>query len=249
MTTSGSVENYYGVLGVANTASAEEIKVAYRAAAKANHPDLGGDPALMLRINEAYAVLKDTSLRADYDRHLAGRTTSDERPEETVTSFDHEPQTEDQRAAFFARIEQVRFAVQNEYEFLRSATLRSLAVHTISLVMGIVAAALLWFTSAQTLSPAYISSITVSAIFICGGLFSLYVLLTETAALLVRPYQYIYDCALLDEHLSYDDKELIGAILADMIDTRRQARKEALRTVLPNAITALKNIFRSPKRT
>lgn len=42
----GPVNNteFYEVLGVAKTASADEIKKAYRKAALRNHPDKGGDP-------------------------------------------------------------------------------------------------------------------------------------------------------------------------------------------------------------
>ncbi len=247
MSAASSPQTYYAVLGVSSTASAEEIKTAYRAAAKANHPDLGGDPALMLRINEAYAILKDAYLRADYDHHLADAMNDNEKADETTASFDDGPHTEQQRAAFFARVEQVRFAVQGEYDFLRSATLRSMAVHAASLVAGVIATALLWYGSGRAVSTLQIGIITFCTIFMIGGIFSLYVVLTQTAPLLVRPYQYIYDCAVLDEHISYQDKELIGAILADMIDTRRQARREALRTILPNAFAALKNIL-SPQK-
>ena len=248
MTDTTSSHNYYDVLGVPSTASTEEIKTAYRAAAKANHPDLGGDPALMLRINEAYAILKDDMLRADYDRHLMDAASTEDTTDAYTPSFDSEPHTAEQRAAFFARVEQVRFAVQSEYEFLRSATLRSLAVHVVSFIIGTVAAGLLWRSGATVVTTQQISTVTILAVFILLGLFSLYVLLTQTTLLLVRPYQYIYDCAIIDEHLRYEDKELIGAILADMIDTRRQARREAFRTIIPKAITVLQNMITQTRR-
>lgn len=248
MTDTTSSHNYYDVLGVPSTASAEEIKTAYRAAAKANHPDLGGDPAVMLHINEAYAVLKDASLRADYDRHLGGGAADSEESDQTTTMYTDAPRSEAQRAAFFERIAQVRFAVQSEYEFLRSATLRSLAVHVVSFIIGTVATGLLWHNGATVVTTQQISTVTILAVFILLGLFSLYVLLTQTTLLLVRPYQYIYDCAIIDEHLRYEDKELIGAILADMIDTRRQARREAFRTIIPKAITVLQNMIAQTHR-
>ncbi len=61
--------DYYDVLGVSKTASADEIKKAYRKKAHQYHPDKGGgDDAKFKEINEAYQVLGDTEKRSRYDQ-------------------------------------------------------------------------------------------------------------------------------------------------------------------------------------
>jgi molecular chaperone DnaJ len=67
-----SKRDYYEVLGVERTASAEVIKSAYRKAAMEHHPDRNhGDTQAEVRFkecSEAYEVLKDDQKRAAYDR-------------------------------------------------------------------------------------------------------------------------------------------------------------------------------------
>lgn len=60
--------DYYEVLGVSKTASADEIKKAFRRLAVEHHPDRGGDEAKFKELNEAYEVLKDTDKRKRYDQ-------------------------------------------------------------------------------------------------------------------------------------------------------------------------------------
>ncbi len=64
-------KDYYKVLGVAKTASADEIKKAYRKLAMKYHPDKNKGnkeaEAKFKEISEAYEVLKDTQKRQKYD--------------------------------------------------------------------------------------------------------------------------------------------------------------------------------------
>ncbi|KAJ6832379.1 chaperone protein dnaJ 11, chloroplastic-like [Iris pallida] len=65
----------YEVLRVEETASAGEIKAAYRALAKRFHPDVDpdGNGSEFLEIRTAYSTLSDAEERERYDRSLIGR--------------------------------------------------------------------------------------------------------------------------------------------------------------------------------
>ncbi len=61
-------KDYYQILGVDKSASADEIKRAFRKLAHEHHPDKGGDEAKFKEINEAYQGLSDPEKRARYDQ-------------------------------------------------------------------------------------------------------------------------------------------------------------------------------------
>lgn len=70
-----SAKDYYDILGVPRTASADEIKKAFRKQARKHHPDAGGSEERFKELNEAYEVLSDPEKRKQYDqygRYFAG---------------------------------------------------------------------------------------------------------------------------------------------------------------------------------
>lgn len=60
--------DYYATLGVARTATQDEIKRAFRKLASQHHPDKGGDTQKFQEIQAAYDTLGDPEKRAAYDR-------------------------------------------------------------------------------------------------------------------------------------------------------------------------------------
>ena len=85
---------HYDVLGVDVTATPEEVRAAYRLAARDHHPDAGGDAGRMQEVNAAWHVLGDPVRRAAYDRELGRppprRTNGGGEPEEPDGLFDVE---------------------------------------------------------------------------------------------------------------------------------------------------------------
>jgi curved DNA-binding protein len=77
-------KDYYATLGVARDATADDVKKAFRKAARKYHPDVSKEPdaeARMKEVNEAYAVLSDPEKRAAYDQLGQGyRPGQDFRP-------------------------------------------------------------------------------------------------------------------------------------------------------------------------
>ncbi|MBR2525451.1 DnaJ domain-containing protein [bacterium] len=66
---SDNQKNYYEILGVDSTATAEELKSAYRKLARKYHPDVAGNESVekFKEITEAYETLSDETKRKRYD--------------------------------------------------------------------------------------------------------------------------------------------------------------------------------------
>lgn len=68
------IPTYYDILGVDRSASADDIKSAYRAAARKYHPDRlqdgSGDSHLFNLVQKAYETLSNPESRAEYDEAL-----------------------------------------------------------------------------------------------------------------------------------------------------------------------------------
>src|SRR5947208_16973941 len=80
-----SKRDYYEILGVGKTSSAEEIKKAYRKVAMQFHPDRNpGDKTADEKFKEAaeaYEMLSEQDKRAQYDRYSHEDVSSNERGE------------------------------------------------------------------------------------------------------------------------------------------------------------------------
>jgi curved DNA-binding protein len=61
------MSDHYATLGVARTATQDEIKRAFRKLASQHHPDKGGDTSKFQQIQAAYDTLGDATKRAAYD--------------------------------------------------------------------------------------------------------------------------------------------------------------------------------------
>ncbi len=96
--------DWYSVLGVARTATADEIKVAYRNAARRFHPDANtnaGASEEFKQVAEAYAVLGDPTRRTNYDATLTrARTTGPLLEPHFIFSREVLPQIEDPQVLY-----------------------------------------------------------------------------------------------------------------------------------------------------
>lgn len=68
------MKDYYAMLSISEHSTPDQIKIAWREAAKKLHPDRGGDPAVFSELSEAYDVLSNPNKKMAYD--LAFRAIS-----------------------------------------------------------------------------------------------------------------------------------------------------------------------------
>lgn len=90
--------NHYQTLGVSRNASLAEIKSAYRAHARASHPDHNAHPDAARRfvvVKRAYEVLSNPARRRQYDLILDG--VSVRRPNGTTAQSRREPPKDDRK--------------------------------------------------------------------------------------------------------------------------------------------------------
>ncbi|CAN5743177.1 hypothetical protein BH20ACI3_BH20ACI3_39410 [soil metagenome] len=83
-----SSKDYYAVLGAHEGASRPDIDRLYKRMAAHRHPDRGGSEEEMKSLNEAYGVLKDETIRRDYDAKRRRSSVPVFRPGSTPTARD-----------------------------------------------------------------------------------------------------------------------------------------------------------------
>lgn len=68
------VIDYYAILGISEDSTQDQVRLAWKDAARKHHPDRGGDPAFFAQLSDAYECLSDPKKRSTYD--LAFRALS-----------------------------------------------------------------------------------------------------------------------------------------------------------------------------
>ena len=107
--------DYYARLGLTKDASPEEIRSAYREAARRYHPDVNsklGETELFLEIKEAYDILSDPGERAEYDTRVAPETETAAAQIEVVYSRDRLPRIAESQLVYVL----MRLRAQNQVD-------------------------------------------------------------------------------------------------------------------------------------
>jgi curved DNA-binding protein CbpA len=89
---------YYEILNVSNSASSNEILIAFRKLAKQYHPDKNKDPdaaTKFIQIYEAYKILSNPETKAKYDKllHNKEKVTQDLQLNDFIKNAKNEGQT------------------------------------------------------------------------------------------------------------------------------------------------------------
>lgn len=94
-------KDYYAILGISISSTHEEIRVAYYELSKKWHPDLNpgiDTKEIMQDINEAYAILKDSSKREMYNLEYNRFSQQKFYRKEKSWNYDYEVTDEDLKA-------------------------------------------------------------------------------------------------------------------------------------------------------
>lgn len=105
--------NYYTLLGLTKDATPEEIRRAYREAARRYHPDVNSEPGeteLFIEIKEAYDILSDPGERAEYDTRVAPETESAAAKIEVLYNRDRLPRIAEPQLVYAL----IRLGAQNQ---------------------------------------------------------------------------------------------------------------------------------------
>lgn len=136
-------KDYYQILGVAKTATADEIKKAYRKMAMKYHPDVSKEAnaeAKIKEVNEAYEVLGDADKRRAYDQF--GQTSADQmryrqQYQQQGQGYRQYGTVEDIFEAFFRANAQQRQQYQQQQQYTRQPRQRSFFGTVIQIIITI----------------------------------------------------------------------------------------------------------------
>jgi hypothetical protein len=146
MAAAGDPLDHYEVLGIRRTASAEEIRAAFRVQAKRYHPDRGGsaeDQARFRRLREAYETLRDPQKRVRYD---ALSLASGQRREGAgqAEPSDAGADADAGESDFAARARQLRAAAAATLRRLHGSARRARATAWLPLLAVLILGGLVW---------------------------------------------------------------------------------------------------------